>query len=119
MSITVIIARDDIGAPSTSEVYEVVEVRLDGGDLCFSPTPALIALYPSGNWLSVHVDNYVEVVTVKPAEDDDTSDSSDDFSFGGGDDSSDDDPFGLGGGDFVVHGRRRPVRTQQPRRRRR
>jgi hypothetical protein len=103
MSITVIIARDDIGAPSTSEIYALgAKFNVDGGDLSiFSAKPQLVALYPSGNWQSVHVDNFVEIVSVKPAEDEDGGD----FAFGDDDSSdssdssdtasTDDDPFGL------------------------
>ena len=85
MSITVIIARDDAGAPTTREVYESgVKFSTEGGDLSIvSAKPQLIATYGSGNWLSVHVDDNVEVITTKSDDDDD-----DDMSFG------DDDPFG-------------------------
>ncbi|HEY7008630.1 MAG TPA: hypothetical protein VH395_06815 [Jatrophihabitantaceae bacterium] len=88
MSITVVIARDDVGAPSTREVYETgVKYSAEGGDLSiFSAKPQLLATYGSGNWLSVYVDDNVEVISTKPEE----SDSGfDDFSFG--DDSSDSD----------------------------
>ena len=86
MSITVVIARDDVGAPTTREVYETgVKFSADGGDLSIiSAKPALIATYGSGNWLSVYVDDNVEVITTKPESDD--SDSSD-FSFGDDSDS--------------------------------
>jgi hypothetical protein len=89
MSITVVIARDDVGAPSTREVYETgVKYSAEGGDLSiFSAKPQLLATYGSGNWLSVYVDDNVEVISTKPEE----SDSGfDDFSFGDDDSSSDD-----------------------------
>ena len=72
MSITVVIARDDIGAPTTREVYEQgAKFTVDSGDLSIiSAKPQLIALYGSGNWLSVHVDDHVEVISERPAEDD-------------------------------------------------
>jgi hypothetical protein len=90
MSITVVIARDDVGAPSTREVYETgVKYSAEGGDLSiFSGKPQLLATYGSGNWLSVYVDDNVEVISTKPEE----SDSGfDDFSFGDDDSSSDSD----------------------------
>jgi hypothetical protein len=89
MAITVVIARDDVGAPTTREVYEIgVKFSTEGGDLSIiSAKPQLLALYGSGNWLSVHVDDHVQVITERPAED---SDSDSDFSFGDDDDSSSD-----------------------------
>jgi hypothetical protein len=94
MSITVIIARDDAGAPTTREVYESgVKFSTEGGDLSIvSAKPQLIATYGSGNWLSVHVDDNVEVITTKSDDDDDDSMSfGDDDPFGSDDDSSSDD----------------------------
>jgi hypothetical protein len=93
MSITVVTARDDNGAPSTREVYEAgVKYVNDNGNLdIISAKPQLLATYGSGNWLSVHVDDSVTVITKAPDE------SSDDDDFGGfGDDSDSDssDPFG-------------------------
>ncbi len=84
MSITVVIARDEVGAPSTREVYETgVKFTTESGDLSIlSDRPQLLARYGSGNWLSVHVDDNVTVISEKPAE------SSDDFDFGGLDDDS-------------------------------
>lgn len=78
MSITVVIARDDVGAPSTREVYETgVKFTTEGGDLSIlSDRPQLLARYGSGNWLSVYIDDNVTVISEKPAE------SSDDFDFG-------------------------------------
>jgi hypothetical protein len=93
MAITVVIARDDSGAPSTREVYETgVKFSAEGGDLSvFSSKPQLLGTYGSGNWLSVYVDESVEVICTKPAEGEEDSDSGfGDFDFGS-DDSSDDD----------------------------
>ena len=87
MSITVIIARDDVGAPTTREVYaDGVKYSSDNGNLdIISAKPQLLATYGSGNWLSVHIDDSVEVMTTRSEDDD----SGDDFSFGSDDDSSD------------------------------
>jgi hypothetical protein len=95
MSITVIIARDDAGAPTTREVYESgVKFSTEGGDLSIvSAKPQLIATYGSGNWLSVHVDDNVEVITTKSDDDDDMS-FGDDDPFGSSDDDSSDDSSG-------------------------
>jgi hypothetical protein len=93
MSITVVIARDDVGAPSTREVYETgVKFTTESGDLSIlSDRPQILARYGSGNWLSVHVDDNVTVISEKPADS-----GGDDFDFGGFDDddasSSDDAP---------------------------
>jgi hypothetical protein len=92
MSITVVIARDDVGAPSTREVYETgVKFTTESGDLSIlSDRPQLLARYGSGNWLSVHVDDNVTVISEKPADS-----GGEDFDFGGFDDdssSSDDTP---------------------------
>jgi hypothetical protein len=80
MSITVIITRDDNGAPMTREVYEEgAKFTVENGELnVISARPQLVALYGSGNWLSVHLDDHVAVVTAAPAEDDSESDSEDD-----------------------------------------
>jgi hypothetical protein len=91
MSITVVTARDEFGSPTTREVYEDgVKYTQDNGNLdILSAKPSLLATYGSGNWLSVHVGDSVNVVVTKPEEGDSDSDS--DFSFDfGGDDSSDD-----------------------------
>lgn len=87
MSITVVIQRDDVGKPCTREVYETAakfviensELTIVGSD---NGRPQMLAMYGSGNWLSVYFDDSVTVISEKPAEDD-----TDDFSFG--DDSSD------------------------------
>jgi hypothetical protein len=86
MSITVVIARDDVGSPTTREVYaDGVKFTTEGGDLSIlSSKPSLLATYGSGNWLSVHVDDYVQVIVDRPEESSDDS-----FSFG----DDDDDPF--------------------------
>lgn len=91
MSITVIITRDDNGAPLTREIYEEgARFKVENGELnIISGSPELVALYGSGNWLSVHMDDHVAVVTTKPPEDDS---GSGDMDFGLGDlDSSDSD----------------------------
>jgi hypothetical protein len=85
MAITVIISRDDNGAPMTREVYDTGEkYTVEGGDLTIvgnnSGRPQLLAMYGSGNWMSVHVDDFVRVVTEKPAEEEE-EDASDAFSF--------------------------------------
>ncbi|HEY2167047.1 MAG TPA: hypothetical protein VGH01_07765 [Jatrophihabitantaceae bacterium] len=92
MSITVVTARDENGAPSTQEVYAAANrYKITDSNLeILTPDPKLIATYGSGNWMSVHVDNEVEVITKKPDEDEDSS-GDDDFSFGGDDDDSSDD----------------------------
>lgn len=75
MSITVVITRDDSGAPMTKEHYETgVKFSVEGGDLSIiSGKPQLIAYYGSGNWLSAHVDDNVIVITEKPVETEDSS----------------------------------------------
>lgn len=92
MSITVVIQRDDVGKPCTREVYETAakfviensELTIVGSD---NGRPQMLAMYGSGNWLSVYFDDSVTVISEKPAEDD-----TDDFSFG--DDDSSDTSFG-------------------------
>lgn len=95
MSITVVIARDDVGAPTTREVYESgAKFTTENGDLSIvSGKPQLLATYGSGNWLSVHVDDFVDVRVTRSEEDDDSSDFDDpsaDASDDSGDDSGDD-----------------------------
>jgi hypothetical protein len=95
MSITVIIARDDVGAPTTREVYaNGAKFTTEGGDLSIiSNKPQLLATYGSGNWLSAHVDDNVEVLVTR-SEDDSDSGGFDDNPFDVDDDSdssSDDD----------------------------
>jgi hypothetical protein len=91
MSITVVIARDDVGAPTTREVYaNGVKFTTENGDLSIvSGKPQLLATYGSGNWLSVHVDDFVDVVVTRPPEDEDSSDFGDSFGDSFGDDSDD------------------------------
>jgi hypothetical protein len=95
MSITVVIARDDAGAPSTREVFETgVKFMTEGGDLSIlSGRPQLLATYGSGNWLSVYVDDNVTVLTEKPA-DESSDDSSFDFDSFGDDSSSSEESTG-------------------------
>lgn len=97
MSITVIIARDDVGAPTTREVYENgVKFSTENGDLSIvSAKPQLLATYGSGNWLSVHVDDAVQVLVDRPQEEsDDSGDFGDSFGDFGSDLDSDSDSSG-------------------------
>lgn len=91
MSITVVISRDDAGAPMTKDHYETgVKFSVEGGDLSIvSGKPQLVAYYGSGNWMSVHVDDNVVTTTEKPADSDGGSDFGSDFSFDSDSDSSD------------------------------
>jgi hypothetical protein len=103
MSVTVIIARDEHGAPSTREVYATADryVINDGNLDVAVQGVGTLGTYGSGNWLSVYTDDVVEVITVKPEEDssdfgsdfgsfgDDSSDSSDESSESSDDESSD------------------------------
>lgn len=93
MPITVVITRDDVGAPSTREVYETgVKYQVEGGDLMiYSGKPQLLGTYGSGNWMSVYVDENVSVISIKPEEDSDSGFGDDSFSFDADDTSSDDD----------------------------
>jgi hypothetical protein len=92
MPITVIITRDDVGAPSTSEVYETgVKYIVEGGDLMiYSDRPQLLGTYGSGNWLSVFIGDNVTVISKKPEEDSDSDSGFGDFGsdFGSDDDTS-------------------------------
>jgi hypothetical protein len=85
MSVSVIIARDEHGAPSTREFYPTADryVISDGNLDVAVQGVGTLGTYGSGNWLSVYTDDVVEVITVKPEED--SSDFGSDF----GDDSSD------------------------------
>jgi hypothetical protein len=95
MPITVVITRDDVGAPSTREVYETgVKYQVEGGDLMiYSARPQLLGTYGSGNWMSVYMGDAVEVISTKPDEDsdDDSGFGGDSFSFDSDDTSSTDD----------------------------
>jgi hypothetical protein len=106
MSITVIIARDEVGAPTTREVYENgVKFSTENGDLSIvSAKPQLLATYGSGNWLSVHVDDAVQVLVDRPDDGGDSGDFGDSFGDLGGDSdldfssdvtSEDSDPFAV------------------------
>lgn len=92
MPICVVITRDEVGAPSTREVYETgVKYTVEGGDLMiYSGKPQLLGTYGSGNWLSVYVDDNVEVISIKPEESSDSGFGDDAFSFDSDDTSSDD-----------------------------
>jgi hypothetical protein len=90
MSITVVTARDEYGAPSTREVYEDgAKFVNDNGNLdILTAKPQLIATYGSGNWMSVHLGDSVTVITKTP---DETSDDSSDLDFSFDTDTSDSD----------------------------
>ena len=92
MPITVVITRDDVGAPSTREVYETgVKYQVEGGDLMiYSDRPQLLGTYGSGNWLSVYIGENVTVISTKPEESEDSGFGDDSFSFDSDDISSDD-----------------------------
>ncbi len=71
MSISVVTVRDYEGVPSTRELYVrgARYVINSSGDLeIISEQRAVIALYPSGNWMSVFVDDVVRIL-VKGVED--------------------------------------------------
>jgi len=98
MPITVVIMRDDVGAPSTREIFETgVKYTVEGGDLMvYSDRPQLLGTYGSGNWLSVYIGDSVTVVSTKPDEsDDDSSFGDDSFSFDSDDTSSVDESISL------------------------
>jgi hypothetical protein len=91
MPITVVISRDDVGAPSTREVYETgVKYQVEGGDLMiYSDKPQLLGTYGSGNWMSVYLGDNVTVISTRPDESD-SGFGDDSFSFDSDDTSSDD-----------------------------
>ncbi|MDT4892530.1 MAG: hypothetical protein QOE97_1565 [Pseudonocardiales bacterium] len=68
MSVTVVTVRDDNGAPSAREMYaDGARYTIGGGDLeIISATSHLLGLYPSGNWLSVYMDDSVIVASGPP-----------------------------------------------------
>jgi hypothetical protein len=71
VSISVVTVRDYEGVPSTRELYVrgARYVINSSGDLeIISEQRAVIALYPSGNWMSVFVDDVVRIL-VKGVED--------------------------------------------------
>lgn len=90
MAVTVIITRDEHGAPTTQEVYgEANKYTVNEGNLdVILHGSGILGTYPSGNWLSVFMDTSVERIVTKP---DDGGDSG--FGdFGGfGDDSESSD----------------------------
>jgi hypothetical protein len=63
MSITVVTVRGDTGAPTTWEVYaEGARYNCGNGDLdILSAEMRVLGFYPSGNWMSVYVDDCVQV----------------------------------------------------------
>jgi hypothetical protein len=89
MAVTVIIARDDTGAPTTQEVYaDANKYAVQDGNLdVILHGTGVLGTYPSGNWQSVFMDSSVERIVTK-SEDSDSDSGFGDFDFGG-DDSSD------------------------------
>ena len=90
MTVTVVIARDEHGAPMTREVFAQADryvIKEGNLDVMIQGSGGL-ATYPSGNWLGVFMDEYVEVITTAPPEDDSGSSG---FDFGGDDSDSSDD----------------------------
>ncbi|HZC72290.1 MAG TPA: hypothetical protein VE442_16465 [Jatrophihabitans sp.] len=86
MGVTVIITRDDNGAPQTRETFPEGDkfVIVDGNLNVYSVDGDLLGTFGSGNWLTSFAgDDTVHVETTKPPEDD----SSDDFGFGDDSDS--------------------------------
>ena len=68
MPITVIAARDYEGVPQSRDVYaDGAQYRIDNSDLqVFSAEKKVLALYPSGNWFSVYVDDNMTPLTGLP-----------------------------------------------------
>ena len=66
MPIAVVVTRDDVGAPTTREIYARGErYRLGDGNLqVLSAESRVLALYGSGNWLSVYVTGTVAVTSM-------------------------------------------------------
>jgi hypothetical protein len=91
MAVTVIITRDDTGAPTTQEVYaEANKYAVSEGNLeVILHGTGILGTYPSGNWQSVFMDSSVERIVTKADDSGDSGDSGfGDFDFGSGDDSS-------------------------------
>jgi hypothetical protein len=65
MKITVVTTRDDLGAPATREVYAAADryAIADGNLEVLSAKRELLALYGSGNWFSVFVNDSVKVIS--------------------------------------------------------
>jgi hypothetical protein len=96
MAVTVITARDEHGGPTTREVFAAANkyVINDGNLDIIVQGAGPLGTYASGNWMSVYMDDSVEITTTKTEEDDggfgDFSFDSDDSSDASSDDSSDD-----------------------------
>jgi hypothetical protein len=90
MAVTVIVARDEHGGPTTREVFATATkyVISDGNLDVIMQGAGALGTYGSGNWLSVYMDDSVEVTTIKPAEEES---SFGDFSFDSDSDSSSED----------------------------
>jgi hypothetical protein len=88
MAVTVIVARDEHGGPTTREVFATATkyVISDGNLDVIMQGAGALGTYGSGNWLSVYMDDSVEVTTIKPAEEES---SFGDFSFDSDDSDSD------------------------------
>ena len=73
MPITVVTVRDDNGAPSTRESYASGDsyVIVDGSLQVVSAHRQLLALYPSGNWLSAYVDTSIAALPTRPSREPD------------------------------------------------
>ena len=66
MPIAVVVTRDDVGAPTTREIYARGErYRIGDGNLqILSADSRVLALYGSGNWLSAYVAGTVAVTSM-------------------------------------------------------
>jgi hypothetical protein len=66
MPIAVVVTRDDVGAPTTREIYARGErYRIGDGNLqILSADSRVLALYGSGNWLSAYVAGTVTVTAM-------------------------------------------------------
>jgi hypothetical protein len=80
MAVTVIVARDEHGGATK---YVISDGNLD----VIMQGAGALGTYGSGNWLSVYMDDSVEVTTIKPAEEES---SFGDFSFDSDSDSDSD-----------------------------
>lgn len=69
MPITVVVVRDEHGAPATREVYaEGARFRRGSSGLeIMSVEARLLSLYPDGNWLSVYAGDVVAVESISTA----------------------------------------------------
>lgn len=67
MPITVVTHRDDVGAPTSRDVLAAGDrFQVKDSNLEVFAGRDMIALYPSGNWLSVVVDETVRVLSTSP-----------------------------------------------------